>query len=429
MQNTLQIPRYSDLELVRLLGLIVADVPELAGCTYRAISLFGDDISSITEPPEKSPALKTILEASTESLQTIGLIKAGTGRWVLHVGRQFQKDTDALTFDQNFINEERTGNSDMLLRVWATARRRFKALQAEVSMSTEETKDFGRFKAVHTRLISSLEQSAQTLIADTARLHSNLEESRQRKFDELETALRGELSKERERLESQIEAKEADLAKRSQELDEKWKDFEKEESHLVARKKREEQVKDIRDGLKKWELTKETTQKRIPVAIAYCVGVVGGGCFAWLASNQLFELIKPPADPSKVQMWQWISLSLKIAVSFAFSATCLVYFIRWSSAWARIHADEELRNRSLLIDIGRSAWLLEAVRDAQERKGEIPLDLLKELSRNMFAYTKASDGDVEPQAFSDMLMQGLSSLRLKAPDGTEVEAKRGKQTS
>jgi hypothetical protein len=104
----------------------------------------------------------------------------------------------------------------------------------------------------------------------------------------------------------------------------------------------------------------------------------------------------------------------------------MVYFIRWSSAWARQHSEEDFQNRSRLIDIGRASWLLEAVRDAQERNKEIPPDLLKEMSRNLFVLNSRPDGDIQPETAADILLQGLTSLRVKSPTGAEVEAKRGK---
>ena len=94
----------------------------------------------------------------------------------------------------------------------------------------------------------------------------------------------------------------------------------------------------------------------------------------------------------------------------------------------RQHADEEFRNRARVLDIGRAAWLLEAVRDAQDNNKELPPDLVKELSRNLFTFSAGSDAnELYPEAISEVLMQGLSSIRVKSHDGTEIEAKRGKE--
>jgi hypothetical protein len=132
-------------------------------------------------------------------------------------------------------------------------------------------------------------------------------------------------------------------------------------------------------------------------------------------------------DLSKVAWWQWVLLTLRPLLALAACITFIIYFIRWSSAWARQHADEEFRNRARVLDIGRTAWLLEAVRDAQDHNKELPPELLKELSRNLFAYAPStSDSELRPHAVTDLIMQGLASLRVKTADGTEVEAKRGK---
>jgi hypothetical protein len=119
-------------------------------------------------------------------------------------------------------------------------------------------------------------------------------------------------------------------------------------------------------------------------------------------------------------------LAIKSIFPLAAFITIIAAFIRWSSDWAKQHADEEFRNRARVLDIGRTARLLEAVRDAQDNGKELPPELVKELSRNLFAYAPTDAIDLHPQTVSDMMMQGLNSLRVKGPDGSEIEAKRGK---
>lgn len=118
-------------------------------------------------------------------------------------------------------------------------------------------------------------------------------------------------------------------------------------------------------------------------------------------------------------------LSLKTIGPLAAFVSFLVFMIRWASAWARQHAEEEFRNRARILDIGRASWLLEAVRDAQDNDRELPNDLLKELARNLFSYNTISEGtDVKPNLVGDMVWQGLSSVRMKSPDGSEIEVAR-----
>jgi hypothetical protein len=182
----------------------------------------------------------------------------------------------------------------------------------------------------------------------------------------------------------------------------------------------------VKTWLENWTLTKGTARKRWPIAVAYVFGILATGCLSAYSVYHNYDLLKSAADIAKLQWWQWVAITLKAAIPLAAFSTFLIYFIRWSSAWARQHAEEEFRNRALLIDIGRSSWLLEAVRDAQQRNKEIPTELLHELSRNLFAFSSSPDTDIHPEAISDTLLHGLSSLRLKTPDGSEIEASRGK---
>lgn len=71
-------------------------------------------------------------------------------------------------------------------------------------------------------------------------------------------------------------------------------------------------------------------------------------------------------------------------------------------------------------------WLLEAVRDAQEGNKDLPPELLKELAKTLFNGGSESPSESHPQAGIELLLKGLSSIRVKSSEGAEVEAKRGK---
>jgi hypothetical protein len=150
------------------------------------------------------------------------------------------------------------------------------------------------------------------------------------------------------------------------------------------------------------------------------------GFITLYATLHTYSILNSADDVSKSQWWHWLALLLKNVFPLAAFTTFMIYFIRWSGSWARQHAEEEFRNRSRLFDIGRSSWLLEAVRDAHEKKAEIPPDLLREMSRNLFATNTAHDGDIHPTALTDAVLQGLTALRIKTPDGSEIEASRNK---
>jgi hypothetical protein len=216
------------------------------------------------------------------------------------------------------------------------------------------------------------------------------------------------------------------LALREATIEDREKRFNTKEARYVARSEQQSQIEQIKGWLEKWSLTKETRAKRYVVAAAYVVGALVTGAFAVRFSEQSMGVLQAAeADLSKIAWWEWIFLSMRSLLPLAACITFIIYFIRWSSEWARQHAEEEFRNRTRVLDIGRSAWLLEAVRDAQDNDRELPPELLAELSRNLFTYVSPIDpSDLHPHAVTDLIMQGLSSLRVKTPDGTEVAATR-----
>ena len=183
----------------------------------------------------------------------------------------------------------------------------------------------------------------------------------------------------------------------------------------------------MKSDLEDWGLTTTTTEKRRPITYAYIAGMGVSLTLTAVFTALNYKLLSG-TGAADIPVWQWLVIGLKSVLPFVVFSTLLVYFIRWQSAWATLHADEEFRNRSRVVDIGRSAWLFEAVRDAQDHSQTLPPELVKELSKNLFSHeTSSTDSEAHPKTAADMLLQGFSSLRVKAADGSEVEAKRGKE--
>lgn len=261
---------------------------------------------------------------------------------------------------------------------------------------------------------------------DAAKQNADRDRQRSDRFQKFEDELRQELAGEREKLQQHSDQRAAEFEKREKAQTEKEAAFQTKEARYVSRQKQEEQIKQIQTWLERWSLTKGTTRKRWPITAAYVVALAMTALLTAYATVHNYELLKSTDDLAKLQWWHWAALTSKSFFPLAAFTTFMIYFIRWSSSWARQHSEEEFQNRIRLIDIGRASWLLEAVRDAHEQNKDIPADLLKELSRNLFTLHTGTDGDLHPQSGADILLQGLSSIRVKSPDGVEVEAKRGK---
>lgn len=424
-----RIPKLTDRAIVDALARIRADFKGqidfrvCVGVPHRGIEDISDDKPAVLEE------LKYLFDANSQAAPTFYL-RTDRGNAMI-ISRRTEEVTDQIQLPDEWANtvaQELKGTfSPFYVRLLALLRSELRVSDTEASLQGANDTEWNRYRKAQTTVINSLEQAAQTLIVKTSDRNAQLDQQRSERFEKLEGSLREELQKAREALQTEFDSKQEALTIQEKALSDRIDEFETKESHYVTRQKQERQIEQVQKWLESWNLTKGTTDKRSPIFWGYCVGIVVSGCFAAYSIIHNYELIATADDLAKLMWWQWLALAAKAFFPLAMFTTFLIYFIRWASAWAKQHAEEEFRNRSLLIDIGRSGWLIEAVRDAQERKSEFPPELLKELSRNLFSYSPSGDGDIHPQAITDLLSQGLSSIRVKSPDGSELEASRSKK--
>jgi hypothetical protein len=349
------------------------------------------------------------------------------GFHALTVQRQTSDVCDHLTFDPQIRNHL---PQDLQAKVWFTlvtsAQRELRVADTIASFKGHEDNAWNRYREAQTQVLASLQATSESILSQVAARNAELDRQRDEKFAQLETQLRESLTAERAAMEKQLQDRSSVLGQKEKQLAEREAAFETKEARYVARKNQAEQMKQIEEGLKKWNLTEGTIQKRRTIfglyilAVAFTLGITTYSVF------HSYDLLKTADDLVKLQWWHWLALTSKTLFPLAAFTTFLVSFIRWSSDWAQQHAREEFRNRALLVDIGRSSWLLEAVRDAQEGNKDLPPELLKELAKNLFNGGSESPSESHPQAGIELLLKGLSSIRVKSPEGAEVEAKRGK---
>jgi len=401
-------------------------VKPIFGLELRLTIPRGNEIALPEQEPEKSQNLAFVLDQSSEILDCIYL-RGPQNMTVATVRRTFEKVFDEVTIPDDWPNHLPDNiRSQAWVAVLANVRKELKATELEAAFKGQDDNAWNRYREAQTAVVNSLQQTTETLLVKVADRNAQLDKERDERFAKLEEKLRAELTQQKADLEKQIADQRANLGQREKTLIDREAAFETKESQYVARQKQGEQITQIQEWLKDWHLTAGTREKRNPILWAYISAMVLTGVLTIFSIWHSYDLLKTADDLAKIQWWQWAALTLKTLFPLAAFTTFIIYFIRWSGDWARQHAEEEFRNRTRLIDIGRSSWLLEAVRDAQERDKEIPPELIKELSRNLFSNSQAVGGDIHPQAAADVIMQGLSSIRVKSPDGAEVEAKRGK---
>ncbi len=374
-------------------------------------------------------ALDYLFDAQSEIAQTFHLnCEHGVA---LQIQRKPSEVTDTAIIQDDWANRFRQQRANDFPKQYASfvaaVRKEFRVGDAEAAMKVDGDSEWNRYRAAQAATLDGLQSAAKNLMVEAAKNATVLDAQRAERFEKLEVTLRAELQKQREGLQTEFDAKKAEVEIREKAAADREADFNTKESHFVARQKQDAQIREVKAWLENWGLTKATSQKRIPVLLAYTLGILGSGWAAYFSIHHSYDILKTAADVAALAWWQWLALAGKAVVPLAMCATFLVYFIRWASAWARQHSEEEFRNRALLIDIGRSGWLLEAVRDAQVRNAQLPEILLKELSRNLFTFSSNSENEAQPQTVADMLTQGLTKFRIKqGADGTELEAARGK---
>lgn len=428
MPVTFRIPKMTDREVVSALGRIRKEI--------KAYHPFGMKIFTpqkshmlLGDEPETTKEAQYIFAVDSCVASSIS-IRDQQDREVVAVRRVWDQITDTATIPDEWSNHLNDGKgisiSELVVRVIGLTRRELKVVDLEASLQGQEENSWNRYRDAQMAVINSLQQATETLLIGAAEKNAELDKARSARFEKLETDLRAQIDNERKGFQADYEEKLKSIEEREKAFAEREIAFNTKEARYVARQKQQEQIEQIKNWLNDWTLTKGTTQKRRPIFWAYISALVITGSLAVYATYRNYELLQSADDIVKLVWWQWVAISAKSILPLAAFTTFMVYFIRWTSSWARQHAEEEFLNRTRLIDIGRSGWLLEAVRDAHEKGKDLPVELLKELSRNLFSNHPTVDSDIQPQALSDIMLQGLSSLRVKAPDGTEVEAKRGK---
>jgi hypothetical protein len=431
MSYQFRIPRQKDQSLVEALTAIRNELAGLHPLFLRVKAhLNGADFNLKEQQPVKESAIGFILAENSEIMPNLYLIDAVSGAAALAVNRIPTEITDQVIINwdswiSNVSQQDR--RSAIFVKLCSSARRHLKPIEIEASVVNGGSSDWSRYRDSQQAVLSSLQETQKTLLVEFAKHALEAELTAKAKYDRLEQELRETHEVSSSRLVAEHKTRLDALSEREEAIKKREASFNTKEARYVTRQEQQNQIEQIKGWLKEWSLTKGTTTKRNWVLATYALGILATGGFTiWFSAANL-EILKG-ADISKITWWQWVLLSLKSILPFVAFSTFITYFIRWSSDWARQHSEEEFRNRARILDIGRTAWLLEAVRDAQDNDKELPSDLLKELSRNLFSYNTSTDrADIHPQALSDALLQGLSSIRVKSADGTEVEASRSKK--
>jgi hypothetical protein len=418
--------------LLTALGLIRDQLEGLSGMFIRVYPHEGVPQIDIQAPdPAKAQAIEYVTSQHSEIMPTLFLIHSTGGRQptALFIHRQPGKIMDEVTVNWTewAANLPESVRSQVFVKAMALARKHLRAIDAEASLSGGTDSAWTQYRDAQQAILSSLEETSKSVLVQTNRRLLEAEATATAKYAQLERALTEKFDSEKGRLATEHADRMKLINDREEAMKQREQSFNTKEARYVARQGQQKQIEDITKWLSGWNLTKGTTKKWWMVTGFYGLALLLTGILTFWFSAQSFQILKSAPDLTKIAWWQWLVLSMKSILPLAAFITFLVYLIRWSSVWARQHAEEEFRNRARVLDIGRSAWLLEAVRDAHDNKSELPPELFKELSKNLFTYSAGPDAsNLYPEAIGEILAQVLSSIRIKSKD-IEIEAKSGKE--
>lgn len=422
------LPRQSDTVLIGALREILKD-PVFNGLNLRirlAVPSAGESWvpDSDNWSGAEIPRLGAMLE--TETIVTSWIeVRDPHGRKPISIARTANQLYDTLTVNAEWAVHSEETKKDQAFKahgaIVGSSRKNLKASALEADHLASPDKAWSTYRDAQATILGSLESTAETILRRTGEQLVEADRSREARYGAMEQELRTKWEKKMAELDAAHEERAGKLQAREEEQQRRESAFQTKESLYVGREKQEKQIQELQTELKSWSLTQGTNEKRKAVQFAYIVGLIITAILSGAAVVHNYLVVSNAEDLQKMAMWQWAALLLKALFPLAGFTMLLVAYIRWSTSWARQHAEEEFLNRSRLFDIGRAGWLLEAVRDSKDTDWALPPELLSHLSRNLFAGAASNEGTSEPTTVAEGMLKGLTSLRLKTPNG-EFEA-------
>ena len=334
---------------------------------------------TLVENPGSGPGAITIPMAQLGSNPVVESIEA-SGAIVSRVITISRPDPNAFSVQVNRTrqNKELTDAVEITLHDQMPMEQKAKFLLtvrselAEFEYPAETAKILGpsmaEFYAKREESLNRLEDTTRRLIDQNteyrARVDAEIEHQRLqllKEFDDREAARRAEYDKRSDDLNS----RESALVDEKKKLDDR--------SNTHARRQLRTDLKAIlKERNDAFALSAQTNKKRTPIHVLFIALSAGTAALAaraaWVAS----------ARPTTQSL---IELGLT-ALSFV---GALAFYIRWSDAWARQHANEEFKMRRLDLDVDRASWVVEVALEWNEEKdSQIPTELLGRLTTGLF---------------------------------------------
>lgn len=255
-----------------------------------------------------------------------------------------------------------------------------------------------RLEALTGRLVEETHDYRMKLDAEVADHKRQITAS----FDERSQAL----DQQHEKRIAELAAREKDLEKLRQDLDDRSARHARREQSRALQQK-------IADRSKKFTLTPDTGRKRQPVHTIFVLLLVVTGML-------IMDSLHSPA-PATEGAAVWFELG-RLPLSVVGFALTAIFYIRWNDQWFRQHADQEFRLQQLALDVDRAGYATEMLLEWQEDKGsEMPAVLVDRLTTGLFVdQTKLAAVRHPSEDVTAALLKAASSVRIELPGIGEV---------
>lgn len=289
--------------------------------------------------------------------------------------------------------------------------------------ASNEIKSALRIRERHVRELDAKLHQLGTLLASIAEsqveYQSRIRASLDEQYEARQHRLEAEIEQSRANAERSAAVREQAIDERERLFAEKLKQFDAQESKLVRRRK----VTDVENVLRESEAFKisdSTVKKRSAVHYSMIVMLVASA----VAAISLIVMYS-----GNVRSWQYLVGASTASITFV---ATMVYYIRWNDEWFRRHADIEVMARLYRSDMVRANWIAELVSELEsEGDAEVPEELIRALTRNMFAPSIQVSSTEHPLDSLGEVLKNVRELRLgkdvfsvKAADGIRGKNKR-----
>lgn len=224
-------------------------------------------------------------------------------------------------------------------------------------------------------------------------------------------------------LEKQYQDKASELEQRAAELGERAKQLDDRDNTHARRALHKSLKEEFQKRSTNFALTKDTSRKRLPVAGAFgFLGLVTAIIVGFALWGTMHAL------PVGVPFWMPL---LRLGMSLAAFTAAVIFYVRWQDRWSDAHAEEEFRLKRLDLDVDRASWLVEVMLEWQrENQGEMPSELLEQLSAGLFEQPGAHGGLRHPvEDVVAAILSGSAGMKLKLANGEVTLDRKGLQAA